>query len=69
MQTVIYGTTNYKVLTNDSVFWEYDFNQAKLIYDNLKDKKKSVRLIVEQWEGEIGGDGVFSEDIIFESTL
>ena len=69
MQTVIYGTTNYKVLTNDSVFWEYDFNQAKLIYDNLRNKKKSVRLIVEQWEGEIGGDGVFSEDIIFESTL
>lgn len=66
MQTQVSGTSNYKILTAESVFWEYDFNKAKMIYDNFKSKKKVVKIILEQWEGEIGGTGVHSEEILFD---
>ena len=66
MQHQTHGTTNYQILTDSRTFWEYEFSKAKLIFDNFKKKKQSVKLIIEYWEGEIGGDGVHSEHIIFE---
>ena len=60
------GTSDYKIITRDSVFWENDFNKAKFIYDRFKRKNKIVKIILEQWEGEIGGTGVHSEDILFD---
>jgi len=66
MQYLTYGTTNYQILTDTEIFWEYEFSKAKLIFDNFKRNRKAVKLIIEYWEGEIGGDGVHSEHIIFE---
>ena len=66
MNLVILGTSSYKVLTQNAIYWEYDFKKAKLIYDKFKKKNKIVSLILEQWEGEIGGMGVHSEDVILE---
>lgn len=66
MKRLVSGTSNYKVLTNESVFWEYDFQQAKRIYNRFKRKNKLVKIILEQWEGEIGGTGVHSEDVLFD---
>ena len=66
MQLQISGTSDYKIITTDSVFWENDFKKAKFIYDRFKKKNKIVKIILEQWEGEIGGTGVHSEDILFD---
>jgi len=66
MNALILGTTTYKIQTLNKVFWEYDFLKAKQIYDRFKKKNKLVKIILEQWEGEIGGDGVHSEDILFD---
>jgi len=65
MKLMILGTSSYKVITQNAVFWEYDFKKAKLIYDKFKKQKKLVKIILEQWEGEIGGTGVHSEDVLF----
>jgi len=61
-----FGTINYQVLTETGIFWEHEFKKAKLIFDNYKEKKITVKLIIEYWEGEVGGDGVHSEHIIYE---
>ncbi len=66
MKLVILGSTSYKIITKNHTFWEHDYNKAKKIYDNLKKETPIVKLIIEQWEGEIGGEGVHSEDIIYE---
>jgi len=66
MQLLTLGTVNYKILSQNKVFWEYDFKKAKLLYEELKKKNKFAKLILEQWEGEIGGDGVHSEDVLLD---
>ena len=62
------GTSSYKIYVDGKWFWENDFSLAKKIYEKYIKQKKKVKLILEQWEGEIGGDGEFSEDILFESN-
>lgn len=66
MQLLTLGTVNYKILSHNAVFWEYDFKKAKLLYEKLKKKNKFAELILEQWEGEIGGEGVHSEDVLLD---
>ncbi len=66
MKLVILGSTSYKIITKKNSYWEYDFKSAKKIYDKLKKETQTVKLIIEQWEGEIGGEGVHSEEIIYE---
>ena len=66
MQHSVLGTIDYQVITDTKVFWEKDFSKAKKLFDRLKKEKRIVKLILEHWEGEIGGSGVHSEDILFE---
>ena len=66
MQNQTFGTVNYQVLTDSGSFWEYDFLKAKSIFDNFKEKNKTAKIIIEYWEGEVGGEGEHSEHVIFE---
>ena len=66
MKTHIFGTVSYQIITDSKVFWENDFLKAKERFDYYKKKKKLVKLILEHWEGEIGGTGVHSEEILYE---
>jgi len=65
MRNYVSGTVNYQIITDSAIFWENDFFKAKIIFDKYKKRKEIVKIILEQWEGEIGGDGVHSEDIIY----
>lgn len=54
-------TLSYRISTLTKDIWEIDFEVAKEIFDALVKHNETVKLFVEEWEGEPGGEGEHSD--------